>query len=48
VAISYTAREFLGEGSQINIRALRREDEADMLAAVERPAPNRCSVASSQ
>jgi GNAT superfamily N-acetyltransferase len=33
---SYTAREFLGDGSQIEIRALRREDEADMLAAVER------------
>ena len=33
-AISYTARELLSEGSQIEIRALRREDEADMLAAV--------------
>jgi ribosomal protein S18 acetylase RimI-like enzyme len=35
-AISYTARELLRDGSQIEIRALRREDEADMLAAVER------------
>jgi RimJ/RimL family protein N-acetyltransferase len=34
-AISYTARELLREGSQIEIRALRREDEADMLAAIK-------------
>ena len=34
--IDYTARELLRDGSQIEIRALRREDEADMLAAVER------------
>src|SRR5580704_7251102 len=33
-ASSYTACELLNEGSQIEIRALRREDEADMLAAV--------------
>ncbi len=33
-AINYTARELLSDGSQIEIRALRREDEADMLAAV--------------
>ena len=33
-AINYTARELLRDGSQIDIRALRREDEADMLAAV--------------
>src|SRR5438552_16187692 len=33
-AIDYTARELLSDGSQIEIRALRREDEADMLAAV--------------
>ena len=33
-AINYTARELLRDGSQIEIRALRREDEADMLAAV--------------
>jgi len=33
---NYTARELLRDGSQIEIRALRREDEADMLAAVER------------
>lgn len=35
-AIDYTARELLGDGSQVDIRALRREDEADMLAAIER------------
>ena len=33
-AITYTARELLRDGSQIDIRALRREDEADMLAAI--------------
>jgi ribosomal protein S18 acetylase RimI-like enzyme len=33
-SIDYTARELLNDGSQIEIRALRREDEADMLAAV--------------
>jgi len=33
-AINYTAHELLRDGSQIDIRALRREDEADMLAAV--------------
>jgi RimJ/RimL family protein N-acetyltransferase len=33
-ATNYTARELLSDGSQIEIRALRREDEADMLAAV--------------
>src|ERR1700704_4335522 len=33
-AIDYIARELLSDGSQIEIRALRREDEADMLAAV--------------
>jgi RimJ/RimL family protein N-acetyltransferase len=32
--ISYTARELLRDGSQIDIRALRQEDEADMLAAI--------------
>jgi ribosomal protein S18 acetylase RimI-like enzyme len=35
-AIDYAAREFLSDGSQIEIRALRREDEADMLAAIEK------------
>src|SRR3979490_2678817 len=35
-AIDYAARELLSDGSQIEIRALRREDEADMLAAIER------------
>jgi GNAT superfamily N-acetyltransferase len=33
-AIDYTARELLGDGSEVEIRALRRDDEADMLAAV--------------
>jgi len=33
-ATNYTARERLSDGSQIDIRALRPEDEADMLAAV--------------
>jgi len=33
-AIDYTARELLSDGSQIEIRALRREDEANMLGAV--------------
>src|SRR5438094_10351216 len=32
--INYTARELLNDGSEIEIRALRREDEADMLAAI--------------
>src|SRR3979409_643239 len=32
-AITYTARELLRDGSQIEIRALRPEDEAAMLAA---------------
>src|SRR5882757_4908076 len=35
-AINYTAREVLRDGSPIDIRALRREDEADMLAAIEK------------
>ena len=34
-AINYTAHELLRDGIQIDIRALRREDEADMLAAIE-------------
>ena len=33
-AITYTARELLRDGGQIEIRALQRDDEADMLAAV--------------
>jgi RimJ/RimL family protein N-acetyltransferase len=33
-ATNFTARELLSDGSQIDIRALRPEDEADMLAAV--------------
>jgi len=33
-ATNYTARERLSDGSQIDIRTLRPEDEADMLAAV--------------
>ena len=35
-AINYSARELLRDGSLVEIRALRREDEADMLAAIER------------
>lgn len=46
-AINYTAREFLRGGSQIDMRALRREDEADMLAAVDRTSTHSFSVASS-
>jgi RimJ/RimL family protein N-acetyltransferase len=34
-AINYTARELLRDGYPIEIRALRHEDEADMLAAIE-------------
>jgi GNAT superfamily N-acetyltransferase len=33
-AVSYIACELLGEGRQIEIRALRQEDEAEMLAAI--------------
>jgi ribosomal protein S18 acetylase RimI-like enzyme len=33
-ATNYTARELLSDGSAIEIRALRQEDEADMLAAI--------------
>jgi GNAT superfamily N-acetyltransferase len=33
-AATYTANERLGDGSQIEVRSLRPEDEADMLAAV--------------
>ena len=35
-AIGYTSCEFLRDRSQIEIRALMREDEAEMLATVER------------
>lgn len=35
-AINYTARELLRDGSEVEIRALRREDEAAMLDAIER------------
>src|SRR3954451_12831433 len=31
---NYAARELLSDGSEVAIRSLRREDEADMLAAV--------------
>ena len=34
-ATNYTARELLRDGSPIEVRALRHEDEADMLAAIE-------------
>jgi ribosomal protein S18 acetylase RimI-like enzyme len=33
---SYAARELLRDGSLIEVRALRREDEADLLAAIEK------------
>ena len=33
-AVNYTAHELLGDGCSIEIRALRRDDEADMLAAI--------------
>lgn len=33
---NYTARECLRDGSPVEIRALRSDDEADMLAAIER------------
>jgi RimJ/RimL family protein N-acetyltransferase len=35
-ATNYAAREPLRDGSPIEIRALRREDEADLLAAIEK------------
>jgi GNAT superfamily N-acetyltransferase len=35
-ATSYAACELLSDGRQVEVRALRREDEADMLAAVEK------------
>src|ERR1700704_2196 len=34
-AIDYTARDLLRDGRQIEIRALRPEDEADRVAAIE-------------
>ena len=34
-ALNYSARELLRDGRELEIRALRREDEADMLAAIE-------------
>ena len=46
-AINYNAREILRDGSQIEIRALRREDEVAMLAAIERTSANHGSAASS-
>lgn len=44
-AINYSAQELLRDGSKVEIRALRQEDEAIMLAAIERPVRNHCSVA---
>ena len=38
-AINYAAREPLRDGTQIDIRTLRPEDEADMLTAVGRTSP---------
>jgi RimJ/RimL family protein N-acetyltransferase len=36
---NYSADEFLRDGSPVEIRALRPDDETDMLAAVERTSP---------
>src|SRR3954463_14770656 len=33
---NYAARELLSDGSEVAIRSLRREDEADLLAAIEK------------
>jgi len=38
-AANYKAQEFLKDGSSVEIRALRPDDEAEMLAAVERTSP---------
>ena len=35
-AFTYTAREHLSDGNEVEIRALQPDDETDMLAAVER------------
>lgn len=35
----YTASELLRDGTPVEVRALRHEDEADMLAAVEKTSP---------
>jgi len=45
-AITYTARELLRDGSQIEIRALQRGMRPTCSLRSERPARNRCSVAS--
>jgi GNAT superfamily N-acetyltransferase len=36
---SYSAREHLRDGSPVEVRALRPEDEADMLAALDQTSP---------
>lgn len=38
-AANYSAQEFLKDGRPVEIRALRPEDEAEMLAAIERTSP---------
>ena len=38
-AVNYAASELLGDGRTIEVRALHREDEADMLAAVAKTSP---------
>jgi ribosomal protein S18 acetylase RimI-like enzyme len=38
-AANYTAHEHLRDGSPVEIRALRPEDEADMIAALEQTSP---------
>jgi GNAT superfamily N-acetyltransferase len=35
-AVNYATSELLSDGRQIEVRALRREDEVDMLAAIEK------------
>ena len=35
-AFTYTAREHLNDGNEVEIRALQPDDETDMLAAVDR------------
>ncbi|WOH67907.1 GNAT family N-acetyltransferase [Bradyrhizobium sp. BWA-3-5] len=38
-AVNYATSELLSDGRKVEVRALRREDEADMLAAVAKTSP---------
>jgi ribosomal protein S18 acetylase RimI-like enzyme len=38
-AVNYVTSELLSDGRKVEVRALRREDEADMLAAVAKTSP---------